>query len=67
MRGSRCRSKWACLLLTSYAALMLVALLVVFTLATRRGRQMLGLVDPWYSLIVIAALAFPHRAVGCSP
>jgi 4-amino-4-deoxy-L-arabinose transferase-like glycosyltransferase len=48
------------LLLTSYAALMLVGLLVAFTLATRRGRQMLGLVDPWYSLIVIAALAFPH-------
>jgi hypothetical protein len=48
------------LLLTSYAALLLVGLLVLFTLITRRGRQMLRTVDPWYSLVVIAALVFPH-------
>lgn len=48
------------LLLTSYAALMLVGLLALFTLLTRRGRQSLRTVDPWYSLIVIAALVFPQ-------
>lgn len=48
------------LLLTTYAALMLVGLLVLFTIATGRGRQALKSVDPWLSLIVIAALVLPH-------
>lgn len=48
------------LLLTTYAALMLVALLALFTVATRRGRQALSSVDPWLSMIVIAALVLPH-------
>lgn len=48
------------LLLTSYAALLLVGLLALFTVATRRGRQALTSVDPWFSLIVVAALVLPH-------
>lgn len=48
------------MLLTSYSALLLVGLLVAFTVATRRGRAALTSVDPWFSLIVVAALALPH-------
>src|SRR5262249_5467275 len=48
------------MLLTSYSALLLIGLLIAFTVATRRGRAALTSVDPWFSLIVVAALVLPH-------
>src|SRR5262249_10346595 len=48
------------LLLTTYAGLILLALLIVFTVATPRGREVLGTVDPWIAGVVITVLLFPH-------
>jgi 4-amino-4-deoxy-L-arabinose transferase-like glycosyltransferase len=48
------------LLLTSYAGVVLLAVLLVFILATRRGRALLGTIDPWLAGIVIVFLTFPH-------
>ncbi len=48
------------LLLTSYAGVILLAVLLVFILSTGRGRAQLGMIDPWLAGIVIAFLTFPH-------
>jgi Dolichyl-phosphate-mannose-protein mannosyltransferase len=50
------------LLLTSDAAIMLLLLLFVFTLATARGRRSLRSVDPWFSLLVVLVLVLPYVA-----
>jgi 4-amino-4-deoxy-L-arabinose transferase-like glycosyltransferase len=47
------------LLLTSYAGLILVALLILFTLATRARRALLHS-EPWIALILVAIVVFPH-------
>ena len=48
------------LLLTTYAGLILLVLLMLFTGATARGRVVLGTVDPWIAGIVIVVMLFPH-------
>ncbi|MBR0777500.1 glycosyltransferase family 39 protein [Bradyrhizobium diazoefficiens] len=48
------------LLLTTPAAIFLIALLVVFALATAGGRRTLRALDPLFALIVVAVLAVPY-------
>jgi hypothetical protein len=48
------------LLLTTPAAAGLLLALTVFALATERGRNALGSVDPLFALLVIAVLALPY-------
>jgi 4-amino-4-deoxy-L-arabinose transferase-like glycosyltransferase len=48
------------LLLTTYAGLLLIGLLVVFTLVNRRARTTLGSTDPWLAGIVAVMVTFPH-------
>jgi hypothetical protein len=48
------------LLLTTPAAVGLLLALVVFALATERGRNALGSVEPLFALLVIAVLALPY-------
>jgi len=48
------------LLLTTPAAALLLALVFVFMLATRRGRRALATVDPWFALAVVAVMALPY-------
>jgi 4-amino-4-deoxy-L-arabinose transferase-like glycosyltransferase len=48
------------LLLSSYVGLILVALLVLFTLATPRGRRALAKPEPWLALPLFAIVVFPH-------
>ncbi len=48
------------LLLTTYAGLVLLGLIVAFIATTRRGRAILATVDPWRAGIVIMVMLFPH-------
>jgi 4-amino-4-deoxy-L-arabinose transferase-like glycosyltransferase len=48
------------LLLTTYAGLLLVGLLMLFTLMNRRARATLGSTDPWLAGIVAVMVTFPH-------
>ena len=48
------------LLLTTYAGLVLVVLLLAFTLATRHGRERLMTVYPWIAGVLIVLVVFPH-------
>lgn len=48
------------LLLATPAAIELLLLLLVFTLATPRGRRMLNAVDPLFALLVVVVLALPY-------
>jgi hypothetical protein len=48
------------LLLTTPAAILLLALLVVFAVATSAGRRTLRALDPLFALIVVAVLALPY-------
>jgi hypothetical protein len=48
------------LLLTTYAGLILFALMLVFIGATRRGRAMLASGDPWIAGVIVAIVLFPH-------
>ncbi len=50
------------LLLANYVGLILVALLVVFTLASARGRRALLDPEPWIALLLLAIVVFPHIA-----
>jgi len=50
------------LVLTSYAGLILIALMVVFTFATARGRQTLRDPEPWLAVLLFAIVVFPHGA-----
>lgn len=50
------------LVLTTYAGLILLALIVVFTAATERGRATLGSIDPWAAALVVVLFVFPHLA-----
>lgn len=48
------------LLLTTYAAAMLLALLGIFTLSTERGRRAAFTLDSLFALIVVFVLVVPH-------
>ncbi|HVY58296.1 MAG TPA: glycosyltransferase family 39 protein [Xanthobacteraceae bacterium] len=48
------------LILTTYAGLIALALVVFFTVATRQGRTMLATLDPWMAGVVLVILLFPH-------
>jgi 4-amino-4-deoxy-L-arabinose transferase-like glycosyltransferase len=65
--GERQRRSWfllalalGLLLLTTYAGLALVATIVVFLVATRRGRRALRSADPWLASFLILVVLFPH-------
>jgi hypothetical protein len=65
--GERRRVSWfvlglelGLLLLTTYAGLILLALIVVFLAATRRGRHAMRSADPWLASALIAVVLFPH-------
>jgi hypothetical protein len=47
------------LMLTSYAGIFLLAILLIFMLSTARGRALLGTIDPWLAGLVIVLLTFP--------
>jgi hypothetical protein len=48
------------LLLTAYMGLVLVALLVIFTLVTERGRAQLELLNPYAAGVLATMILFPH-------
>jgi Dolichyl-phosphate-mannose-protein mannosyltransferase len=65
--GERARGYWflfaldlGLLLLASYVGLILIALLVLFTLGSGRGRATLLHPEPWIALILFAIVVFPH-------
>jgi hypothetical protein len=50
------------LLLASYVGLILVALMLIFTLATPRGRAALMKPEPWFAVLPMLIVIFPHFA-----
>jgi hypothetical protein len=65
--GERRRASWfvlglqlGLLLLTTYAGLILLATIVLFLAATRRGRHALRSADPWLASTMIVVVLFPH-------
>jgi 4-amino-4-deoxy-L-arabinose transferase-like glycosyltransferase len=48
------------LLLASYVGLVLIALLILFTLATRDGWRALRQPEPWFAGLLLAAVLLPH-------
>ena len=50
------------LLLASYVGLILVALIILFTLATARGRRALFNPEPWIAVLLAVIVVFPHLA-----
>ena len=50
------------LLLTSYAGLILLALMFVFTLSVRRGREALKHPEPYISVLPLLIVTLPHFA-----
>jgi hypothetical protein len=48
------------LLMTTYMGLLLVALLLLFTVATERGRAHFGTLHPWFAGFIVVAVMFPH-------
>jgi Dolichyl-phosphate-mannose-protein mannosyltransferase len=50
------------LLLASYVGLILIALMVLLTLATARGRRALFDPEPWIAVLLFAIVVFPHAA-----
>ncbi|RDV02325.1 glycosyltransferase family 39 protein [Undibacter mobilis] len=50
------------LLLTHYAGIVLVLLLILFTPLTRRGRAALRYPEPWLALLLLLVVIFPHAA-----
>jgi hypothetical protein len=67
--GDRRRGYWfllaldlGLLLLASYVGLILVALLLVFTLASTRGRGALSLPEPYIAVLPFIIVIFPHLA-----
>jgi len=48
------------LMLSSYVGLILIALLILFTLATSHGRRGLAHPEPWLALVLFAIVVFPH-------
>jgi Dolichyl-phosphate-mannose-protein mannosyltransferase len=65
--GERQRAGWfllalqlGLLVLTTYAGLILVFAILVFLVATRRGRRSLRSADPWLASTITVAVLFPH-------
>ncbi|MBV9969503.1 MAG: glycosyltransferase family 39 protein, partial [Xanthobacteraceae bacterium] len=65
--GEQRRASWfvlavelGLLILTTYAGLILLALIVVFLAATRRGRSAMRTAEPWLASILIVVVLFPH-------
>ncbi|MDQ8730775.1 glycosyltransferase family 39 protein [Bradyrhizobium sp. LHD-71] len=65
--GERRREAWfalsiyaSLLLLTTYAAPLMLTMLALFALATARGRRALASFDPLFALIVVIALVAPY-------
>lgn len=50
----------ALLLLTTYAGIVLLALLVLYSLATSRGRQALRAAEPWLAALLFVIVIAPH-------
>ncbi len=50
------------LLLASYVGLILLALLIVFTIANPRGRGALRHLEPWFAVLPFLIVIFPHLA-----
>lgn len=50
------------LLLASYAGAILIALMVIFTVATPRGRAALLHPEPWIAVLPFLIVIFPHAA-----
>jgi hypothetical protein len=50
------------LLLASYVGLLLLALLLLFTLLSARGRETLALPEPYFALLPFIIVVFPHLA-----
>ena len=48
------------LLLTTYAGLILLALMTLFVAATERGRSRLGSIGPWAAATIVVLICFPH-------
>jgi Dolichyl-phosphate-mannose-protein mannosyltransferase len=48
------------LMLTTYAGLMLLVLIGLFTILNRRARAAFATLEPWIAGIILIALAFPH-------
>jgi Dolichyl-phosphate-mannose-protein mannosyltransferase len=48
------------LLLASYVGVILIALMIVFTLATERGRFALTKPEPWIAVLPFLIVIFPH-------
>ena len=48
------------LLLTTYAGLLLVAMLALFTAANKRARAAMRSSDPWLASLVAIVVLFPH-------
>ena len=48
------------LLLTTYAGLILLGLLLLFTFATERGRAEVVWTEPWIAGVVVVLMFFPH-------
>jgi len=48
------------LLLADYIGIILIAVLLLFTLATKRGRRSLMHVEPGLGLVLLAIIVFPH-------
>jgi 4-amino-4-deoxy-L-arabinose transferase-like glycosyltransferase len=59
------------LLLTTYAGLILLGLIVLFVAATARGRSRLRSIGPWAALLVVLLINAPHlwwlRQTGVNP
>lgn len=50
------------LLLSNYVGAILIALLMIFTVATAYGRRALLNPEPWVAVLLFAAVIFPHAA-----
>ncbi|MFY9622765.1 MAG: glycosyltransferase family 39 protein [Rhodoplanes sp.] len=50
----------ALLILTTHSGLILLGAIIVFTLASERGRAMLMTIEPWIAAIIIVVILFPH-------
>src|SRR5262249_12454879 len=50
------------LLFTTYAALLFIAMLALFTVANRYARTALRSADPWIAAVAIAFVTVPHLA-----
>jgi len=48
------------LLLASYAGLILLALIIVFTPSSARGRAALRNPEPWLAILLLSIVVFPH-------